>query len=168
MTGSGFGKFSAAKLLAAAALIAISSGAVVGLSVGYVVHYSAPATRTFYLFDGTLPFSEPTFYNIPHDTFVPDTITVDKGDHVVIHYINIEDVSESHTFTMDLPYKFDATLYGNATQQGVVGAYPNVGNIVLSQGQNATITFTASWAGTFRYLCEFHQPTMTGYLVVIG
>ncbi len=168
MTGSGFGKLSSAKLLAAAALIAISSGAVVGLSVGYVVHYSAPATRTFYLFDGTLPFSERTFYNIPHDTFVPDTITVDKGDHVVIHYINIEDVSESHTFTMDLPYKFDATLYGNATQQGVVGTYPNVGNIVLSQGQNATITFTASWAGTFRYLCEFHQPTMTGYLVVIG
>jgi len=142
MTGSGFGKLSSAKLLAAAALIAISSGAVVGLSVGYVVHYSAPATRTFYLFDGTLPFSERTFYNI--------------------------DVSESHTFTMDLPYKFDATLYGNATQQGVVGTYPNVGNIVLSQGQNATITFTASWAGTFRYLCEFHQPTMTGYLVVIG
>ena len=168
MTGSGFGKLSSEKLLAAAALIAISSGAVVGLSVGYVVHYSAPATRTFYLFDGTLPFSEPSFYNIPHDTFVPDTITVDKGDHVVIHYINIEDVSESHTFTMDLPYKFDATLYGNATQQGVVGTYPNVGNIVLSQGQNATITFTASWAGTFRYLCEFHQPTMTGYLVVIG
>ncbi len=168
MSGSGFGKLSSAKLLAAAALIAISSGAVVGLSVGYVVHYSAPATRAFYLFDGTLPFSERTFYNIPHDTFVPDTITVDKGDHVVIHYINIEDVSESHTFTMDLPYKFDATLYGNATQQGVVGAYPNVGNIVLSQGQNATITFTASWAGTFRYLCEFHQPTMTGYLVVIG
>ncbi len=168
MTGSGFGKLSSAKLLAAAALIAISSGAVVSLSVGYVVHYSAPATRTFYLFDGTLPFSERTFYNIPHDTFVPDTITVDKGDHVVIHYINIEDVSESHTFTMDLPYKFDATLYGNATQQGVVGTYPNVGNIVLSQGQNATITFTASWAGTFRYLCEFHQPTMTGYLVVIG
>ncbi len=168
MTGSGFGNLSSAKLLTAAALIAISSGAVVGLSVGYVVHYSAPTTRTFYLFDGTLPFSEPTFYNIPHDTFVPDTITVDKGDHVVIHYINIEDVSESHTFTMDLPYKFEATVYGNATQQGVVATYPNVGNIVLSQGQNATITFTASWAGTFRYYCAIHQPTMTGYLVVIG
>jgi len=168
MTGSGFGKLSSAKLLTAATLIAISSGAVVGLSVGYVVHYSAPTTRQFYLFDGTLPFSERTFYNIPHDTFVPDTITVDKGDHVVIHYINIEDVSESHTFTMDLPYKFEATVYGNATQQGVVATYPNVGNIVLSQGQNATITFTANWAGTFRYFCEFHQPTMTGYLVVIG
>src|SRR5437016_12250415 len=117
MTGSGFGKLSSAKLLAAAALIAISSGAVVGLSVGYVVHYSAPATRTFYLFDGTLPFSEPTFYNIPHDTFVPDTLTVDKVDHVVIHYINVEDVAESHTFTMELPYTLDAAVYGDATQQ---------------------------------------------------
>src|SRR5260370_8851235 len=144
MTGSGFGKFSPDKLLAAATLIAISSGAVVGRSVGYVVHYSAPATRTFYLFDGTLPFSEPTFYNIPHDTFVPDTITVDKGDHVVIHYINIEDVSESHTFTMDLPYKFDATLYGNATQQGVVATYPNARNIARPHDANQPSTFTAS------------------------
>ncbi len=168
MSGSIFGKVSSAKLLAAAALIAISSGAVVGLSVGYVVHYSAPATRTFYLFDGNLPFSERTFYNIPHDTFVPDTITVDKGDHVVIHYINIEDAPESHTFTMNMPYTFDATLYGNATQQGVVSTYPNVGNVILSQGQNATITFTANWAGTFPYYCTYHQPTMTGYLVVIG
>src|SRR5438876_10814331 len=102
MTGSGFGKLSSAKLLAAAALIAISSGAVVGLSVGYVVHYSAPATITFYVFDGTLPFSETISYNIPHDTFVPDTITVDKVDHVVIHYINIDEVAESNTFTVAL------------------------------------------------------------------
>jgi plastocyanin len=168
MPGSGFGKLSSEKLLIAAALIAISSGAVVGLSVGYVVHYSAPVTRTFYLFDGTLPFSEPTFYNIPHDIFVPDTLTVNKGDRVLIHYINIEDVSERHTFTMDLPYTFDVTLYGNATQQGVVGTYSNVGNVVLSQGQNATITFTANWAGVFKYYCLIHLPTMTGYLVVIG
>ena len=168
MSGSGFRKLSSAKLLVAAALIAIFSGAVVGLSVCYVVHYSAPATRTFYLFDGSVPFDESMFYGHPHDTFVPDTITVDKGDHVVIHYVNIEDIGEAHTYTMDPPYTFDATVYGNATQQGVVGTYPNVGNVVLSQGQNATITFTASWAGTFRYYCAYHQPTMTGYLVVIG
>ena len=168
MSGSGFRKLSSAKLLVAAALTAIFSGAVVGLSVGYVVHYSAPATRIFYLFDGTVPFDESMFYGHPHDTFVPDTITVDKGDHVVIHYVNIEDIGEAHTYTMDPPYTFDATVYGNATQQGVVGTYPNVGNVVLSQGQNATITFTASWAGTFRYHCAYHQPTMTGYLVVIG
>ena len=168
MTPSGFGKLSSAKLLTAAALIAVFSGAVVGLSVGYVVHYSAPVTRTFYLFDGTVPFNETMFYGHPHDTFVPDTITVNKGDHVLIHYVNIEDKGEAHTYTMDPPYKFDATIYGNATQQGIVSTVTTKDRIILAQGQNATITFTASWAGVFRYYCDFHQPTMTGYLVVIG
>src|SRR5437867_4503717 len=98
MTSSGFGRLSTPKLLTAAGLVAIFSGAIVGLSVGYVVHYSAPTTRTFYLFDGTVPFDESMFYGHPHDTFVPDTITVDKGDHVVIHYVNIEDVGEAHTY----------------------------------------------------------------------
>ncbi len=83
MTGSGFGKLSTARLLIAAAVIAIVSGASVGLGVGYVIHYDAPTTRTFYLFDRSLPFNE-TVFNIPHDTWVPDTITVNKGDHVLI------------------------------------------------------------------------------------
>jgi plastocyanin len=168
MSRSEFSKFSTGRLLVAAAIIAIISGAAVGVSVGYIVHYSAPTTRTFYLYDGTLPFAENVFYNTPHDTFVPDTITVDKGDNVIIHYVNIEDTSEGHSFTMDSPYKFNVVLYGNVTNQGIVERDTQVSNIVLSQGQNATITFTASWAGTFRYYCIFHQPTMTGYLVVIG
>jgi len=168
MSKSGFSKLSTSRLLTVAAIIAIVGGAIVGLSVGYVVHYSAPTTRTFYLFDGTVPFDESMFYGHPHDTFVPDTVTVDKGDYVVIHYVNIEDVGEAHTYTMDSPYRFDATIYGNSTQQGIVDRVANTDNIVLSQGQNATITFSASWAGTFRYYCTYHQPTMTGYLVVIG
>src|SRR5260370_35199783 len=69
MTGSGFGKLSTARLLIAAAVIAIVSGASVGLGVGYVIHYDAPTTRTFYLFDRSLPFNE-TVFNIPHDTWV--------------------------------------------------------------------------------------------------
>ena len=45
MTQSGFGKLSTGKLLLASAVIAIVSGALVGMSVGYVIHYSAPTTR---------------------------------------------------------------------------------------------------------------------------
>jgi len=35
---------------------------------------------------------------------------------------------------------------------------------------NATTTFsfTASTAGMFSYECTYHQPTMTGTLVVLG
>jgi len=108
-------------------------------------------------------------FKIPHDTFVPDTITVNKGDHVVIHFADIESTPEGHTFTMDPPYTFDAVVYKDITQGGgVAGTFTDVPGVILGQSQTATITFTANWAGTFRYFCEIHQPTMTGYLVVIG
>ena len=61
MTGSGIGNLSTAKLLMVAAVIAIVSGTSVGLGVGYVIHYDAPTTRTFYLFDRSLPFNETVF-----------------------------------------------------------------------------------------------------------
>ena len=165
---SGFGKPSAARLLMVATVIAIVSGASVGLGVGYVIHYNAPTTRTFYLFDRSLPFNE-SLFNIPHDTFVPDTITVNKGDHVVIHFADIESTPEGHTFTMDPPYTFDAVVYKDVTQGGgVAGTFSKVGNVFMGQSQTATIAFTAYWAGTFKYYCAIHPPTMTGYLVVIG
>ena len=100
---------------------------------------------------------------------MPDTITVNKGDHVLIHFADIESTPEGHTFTMDPPYTFSAVVYKNVTQGGgVAGTFSNVGNVLMAQSQTATITFTASWAGTFRYWCTIHYPTMTGYLVVIG
>src|SRR5260370_7691735 len=114
MTGSGFGKLSTARLLIAAAVIAIVSGASVGLGVGYVIHYDAPTTRTFYLFDRSLPFNE-TVFKIPHDTFVPDTITAIKGDHVLIHFLHTKATPEGHTYTMHLPSTFDALVYHNVT-----------------------------------------------------
>ena len=168
MIGSGFGKLSTGRLLTASAIIAIVSGALVGLGVGYVIHYDAPTTRVFYLFDRSLPFDEMT-WNIPHDTFLPDTITVNKGDHVLIHFADTEGTPEGHTYKMDPPYKFDAVVYKNITQGGgVAGTFSNVDIVSLGQSQNATITFNANWAGTFRYWCTIHYPTMTGYLVVIG
>ena len=168
MTGSGFGKLSTGRLLIVAAVIAIVSGASVGLGVGYVIHYNAPTTRTFYLFDRSLPFNE-TLFKIPHDTFVPDTITVNKGDHVVIHFSDIESTPEGHTFNLDPPYTFDAVVYKDVTKGGgVAGTFSKVGSVFMGQSQTATITFTANWAGTFPYYCAIHQPTMTGYLVVIG
>jgi len=180
MTQSGFSKLSTGKLLLVAAVIAIVSGAAVGMSVGYVIHYSAPTTREFYLFDGSLPFNDeprPQGFGYPHDIFVPDRITVNKGDHVLIHYVNIEDIAEDHNFMMESPYRFDAVVYDNASnlsgpvnggKGAVLGTHLNVDTVVLGQGQNATITFNASWAGVFPYRCTFHQHTMTGYLVVIG
>lgn len=35
------------------------------------------------------------------------------------------------------------------------------------RGQLATVTFTADKAGVFKILCEAHQPSMTGTLIVL-
>ncbi len=164
------GKLSAGRILVVIAIIAIVSGVSVGLGVGYVVRYNAPTTRTFYLFDRSLPFNESVF-GFYHDTFLPATITVNKGDHVLIHFVDTEATPEGHTFDLDAPYTFNAVVYKNVTTPiggGVSGTFSNVSSVVIGQSGNATITFTASWAGTFRYYCHIHLPTMTGYLVVMG
>ncbi len=139
-------------------------GAAAGLSANilFAPHPEsvAPQTRDFYLFTSIIPFNETTV-GVPHDIFTPDRITVNQGDTVVIHYYNLEDQPEDHTFTLQAPFW---------TQSGVTfqGAPWNSGNIIVHQNQRVNITFTASQGGVFRYWCTYHQPTMTGYLVVLS
>ncbi len=168
MTQSTTKQLSTEKLLLAVGIVAIAAGAAVGVSVGYAVHYEAPTTRAFYLFNSSLPFDQHT-WGIPHDTFSPDRITVNKGDKVVIYYRNIEDTTEPHTFTMDAPYTFDAVVHAGQNETFPIASTLNsASNVVVQVNQTATITFTATWAGVFRFYCAYHQPTMTGYLVVLG
>jgi len=168
MTQTTAKQWSAMKLLLVIAVVAVVAGSAIGLTVGYAVRYDAPTTRTFYLFNSGLPFDQHT-WGIPHDTFSPDRITVNKGDHVVIYYRNIEDTTESHTFDMDTPYTFDAVIHAGQNETfPVASTVKGTSSITLHVNQTATITFTASWAGVFPYRCSIHQPTMTGYLVVLG
>jgi plastocyanin len=161
-------QWSAQKLLLVIAVVAIAAGATIGVTAGYAVRYEAPTTRQFYLFNSSLPFDEGTWH-LSHDTFSPDRITVNKGDKVVIYYRNIEDVNEDHLFSMNSPYSFDAVIHAGQTENFPVAAtYKATNTITLHVNQTATITFTASWAGVFPYWCDKHQPTMTGYLVVLG
>ncbi len=160
--------WTAGKLLLVVGVIAIVAGGAIGATVGYSVKYEAPTTRTFYLFNSGLPFDQHT-WGIPHDTFSPDRITVNKGDHVVIYYRNIEDTTESHTFDMDAPYTFDAVIHSGQNETfPIASTLTGASSVVLKVNQTATITFTANWAGVFPYRCSIHQPTMTGYLVVLG
>jgi len=168
MTQSTAKLWSTEKILLVVGIVAVIAGAAVGTSVGYAVHYAAPTTRAFYLFNNSLPFDQHT-WGIPHDTFSPDRITVNKGDKVIIYYRNIEDTTEAHTFTMDTPYTFDAVVHAGQNETfPVASSLKGASNVVVQVNQTATITFTASWAGVFRYYCAYHQPTMTGYLVVLG
>ncbi len=134
-------------------LIAIVVAAIVGAGAGFSAGYLAgpkptqhPAeNRVFWVFTVVLPFND-TNVGVSHDYFAPDRITVYRGDNVTIHFFNTEDEPEAHTFTMGSPYSINHVLPYNTT---------------------TTFSFTASIAGIFQYQCTYHQPTMTGSLVVL-
>lgn len=81
---------------------------------------------------------------ISPDLFSLDSIVVNKGDNVKIHFYNLEpeEKQEHHTFIIDDP------------------AY--MVHVVINSEENTIIEFTVSEAGVFDYLCTFHQPTMRG------
>jgi nitrous-oxide reductase len=77
--------------------------------------------------------------------FAPSTITVDQGDHVVLHIRNLEGGGDDgHTFTLPA-YGINKSLPPLSTE---------------------TVSFTADKAGVFPFHCEFHKPWMSGELVV--
>ena len=146
-------QWSAKKTLLVAVLVSAILGSATGFSAGYLARPAPPATnREFFVFAGTASFNDTllsqTFnQDLPHDIFLPDQIVVNKGDSVTIHFYNTEDEPENHTFTMGAPYAVDRDL---------------------AMQQKADITFVANNAGLFKYVCTYHLPTMTGYLVVLG
>ena len=102
--------------------------------------------KTLYLFTAEHDGVNQTRLGIPPDTFSPDILEVNTGDNVTIHFYNL-DTTDSHTFTIGAPYNIDK---------------------VVTPGQNATFTFKAADQGIYRFYCRFHQPTMTGQLVVLA
>jgi plastocyanin len=86
-----------------------------------------------------------TKLGIPPDTYSPDVLEVTEGDNVTIHFYNL-DTTDRHTFTMGAPYNINEDLL---------------------PGTNATFTFKAADEGVFRFYCTYHQPIMSGQLVVL-
>ena len=102
--------------------------------------------KEFYMFDSEIPIFNETEMGMPHDTFSMPVMAVFKGDKVVIHFFNVEEQGgDPHSFTIYKPYNI---------------------NVIVHPRENKTITFVANTTGTFTYLCTFHQPTMTGQLIV--
>ncbi len=149
--GSGMAPPSAGKMIGVAFVIAIVFGAIAGFSAGYLARpgYTPPPPptpqhREFWVFTVVLPFND-SRTDVPHDYFAPDKLIVNLNDNVTIHYYNTEEEPENHTFTIGAPYNI---------------------NVILPYNTTTTFSFDASWAGMFPYLCTYHQPTMTGYLIV--
>jgi plastocyanin len=81
------------------------------------------------------------------DIYSLQTMVVNKGDHVTVHFYNLEtDKNERHSFTIGAPYDIHKDLAG---------------------GENVTFSFTADQKGIFQYYCVHHQPEMRGQLVVL-
>src|SRR6059036_3315172 len=79
-----------------AVLLSIAIAGVTGLGVTYALHPApAPQTRNFYMFAVDQGFSAMT-------------ITVNRGDTLIIHFYNPTD--QAHSFTMGSPYTEDVVL----------------------------------------------------------
>ena len=107
-----------------------------------------PQTREMWLFTQVDEHIEEDKLKIPPDQFSHDSIVVNKGDNVKIHFYNLEPVEsqEHHTFTITSPYDI---------------------NHDINAGEEASIVFTATESGIFDYICTYHQPTMRGQLIVL-
>src|SRR5919109_3074774 len=107
---------------------------------------ASSSNKTLYLFTAEHDGVNQTRLGIPPDTFSPDVLEVNTGDNVTIHFYNL-DTTDSHTFTIGAPYNIDK---------------------VVTPGQNASFTFKGADQGIYRFYCRFHEPTMTGQLVVLA
>ena len=139
-------------------LTGLTSAAVAGLVILLVsstTHASSAeptnykgVKREFWLFNDHVSGLNDTKVGLPADKFSIPSITVKKGDTVVIHFYNIEEKGgDNHSFTInEKPYN-------------------NI-NAIVHPSTNQTITFTATSTGVFPYICTFHQPSMRGQLIV--
>ena len=105
-------------------------------------------TREIWLFTQVDEHIDEDKFSIPPDQFSHDSIVVNKGDNVKIHFYNLEPVEtqEHHTFTITAPYDV---------------------NYDINAGEEATIDFIATESGIFDYFCSYHQPTMRGQLIIL-
>jgi plastocyanin len=116
---------------------------------GLVPTAAEPQTREFYLFSEVDENINEEELGIPPDKFSLEEITVNKGDRVVVHFYNLEpeETEELHSFSMS-------------------GHYQTHNDVDASD--NKTIEFVADESGVFQYQCVYHQPTMSGNLVVLS
>lgn len=97
-------------IIVVAVLISAVVGGVVGLGVTYALHPTpAPQTRDFYMFaiDQSFPAENTTGLKADY-AFSAMTITVNKGDTLIIHFYNPTD--QAHTFTIGTPYTNAVTV----------------------------------------------------------
>src|SRR5713101_4117411 len=104
-------QWSTGKVLIVTSLLSIVTGSIAGFGLGYTAQYQAPTTREYFLFNSSVDLNE-SLYPFIHDTFFPDHLTANRGDTIIIHYINTESPPEGdrHSFTMSSPYSTNVNV----------------------------------------------------------
>ena len=106
---------------------------------------SQVTNRTFFEFNTGIPAFNVTLF--PPDQFSQTTLEVNQNDNVTVNFFNMEAPSgDRHSFTVNAPYKI---------------------NLDIAPGQNGTVSFLANHTGIYQFYCEYHEPTMTGQLLVL-
>ena len=103
------------------------------------------SNKSFYLFTDEIEGINETKLGIPADYYIPNIFVANKGDSITMHFYNL-DGDDRHSFTIGTPYNI---------------------NEDLAPMHNATFTFKAGNEGVYRFYCTYHQPTMTGQLIVL-
>src|SRR5919108_1680429 len=107
----------------------------------------ASSNKTFYVFTAEIEGLNETAAKIAGDIYSLPEIEVNRGDSVTVHFYNLDETGERHSFTIDAqPYSLDIDVAGD---------------------QSGNATFIANQEGIFPYYCKYHLPTMTGELVVL-
>jgi len=101
--------------------------------------------KSFYLFTDEIEGINETKLGMPADYYIPNIFVANKGDSITMHFYNL-DGDDRHTFTIGAPYDI---------------------NQDVAPMHNATFTFKAANEGIYRFYCTYHQPTMTGQLIVL-
>lgn len=107
------------------------------------------AERQFNLFSEVDENINEEELGIPPDKFSSDTVVVNQGDSVEIHFYNLEPVEtqEKHSFTIP---------------EGTYQMHHDV-----NAGDDVEVEFVANEAGVYDFVCVYHLPTMQGKLVVL-
>jgi plastocyanin len=120
-----------------------------------VFNVSATHTKVFNIYNtNVLGFNETKGIHeagLESDQFSLQTIIVNQGDRVVVHFYNMEaPTGDRHSFTMH------SRLYA-----------PYNVDIDVAPGQNGTATFVANQPGIYLYACKYHAPSMVGQLIIL-
>ena len=121
---------------------------VTGKTTATIPTLTKPGEKEFYIFTAEIEDLNETKLGIKADVFTLPIMVVNKGDNVTVHFYNLEkEGGDRHSFTIGEPYNIDKDL---------------------APEENGIISFKADNEGTFQYYCKYHEPAMTGQLVVVS